>query len=212
MRIAVIGATGRTGQQVVRHALERGAEVTAVVRNPQKLSPEWSSHSRFRAAVADARDVEALTRALKHQDGVALCLGAAAGEGHAVHREGVDACLTAMATAGVSRIVALSASGMVVSGDDPLSRYLAKPLVARLLADHFADLSAMEDRLAASDARWTLIRPPRLTQRQGNGHYRSRRDGNVRWGFTITRDDLALAIVDALYDDSTIGRHLSVAA
>lgn len=212
MKTAVLGASGRTGHHVVRHALKRGDEVIAVVRNPQKLSAEWASHPRFSIAVADARDPQALTRAFQGQDAVAFCLGSVGGDGHGIHREGVNACLQAMARADVRRIVALSASGMVVEGDDPLSRYLFKPLVGRILADHFKDLAAMEGRLAAADVDWTVVRPPRLTLRKGSGHYHSRRDGNVRWGFLITRDDLGLAIVDALHDDSSVRHYLSVAA
>ena len=37
MKIAVLGATGPSGLQVVQEALERGHEVTAIVRNPEKL-------------------------------------------------------------------------------------------------------------------------------------------------------------------------------
>ncbi|KPP67949.1 hypothetical protein Z043_113416 [Scleropages formosus] len=38
MRIAVLGATGQTGQYLVNQALQQGHVVTAVVRNPGKLT------------------------------------------------------------------------------------------------------------------------------------------------------------------------------
>jgi len=38
MKIAVLGATGPSGIQVVKEALARGHEVTAVVRNPDKVT------------------------------------------------------------------------------------------------------------------------------------------------------------------------------
>jgi len=38
MKIAVLGATGPSGVQVVKEALARGHDVTAVVRNPDKLT------------------------------------------------------------------------------------------------------------------------------------------------------------------------------
>ena len=37
MKIAVLGATGPSGVQVVKEALERGHDVTAIVRNPNKM-------------------------------------------------------------------------------------------------------------------------------------------------------------------------------
>ena len=212
MRIAVVGASGRTGLHVVRHALDRGDEVTAVVRNPEKFTAAWSDPDRIPAvSVADARAEQALTAAFHGADAVAFCLGAGRGEAHTIHREAVRACLGAMRSAGVTRIVALSASGMVVQGDDPLTRYLAKPVVGRLLKANFDDLLAMESRLAGSDVAWTVVRPPRLTDQTGRGRYRARRDGNVRWGFFISRDDLALAMVTALHDDSSVQSFISVA-
>lgn len=38
MKIALLGATGPSGLQVVKEALERGHVVTAVVRNPEKIT------------------------------------------------------------------------------------------------------------------------------------------------------------------------------
>lgn len=37
MRIAVLGATGQTGQYLVKQAIQKGYGVTAVVRNPKKV-------------------------------------------------------------------------------------------------------------------------------------------------------------------------------
>ena len=37
-KLVIFGATGRTGKEVVKQALERGHHVTAVVRTPEKLT------------------------------------------------------------------------------------------------------------------------------------------------------------------------------
>jgi putative NADH-flavin reductase len=211
MKVAVVGASGRTGLRVVEQASARADEVTAVVRNPQKLLSSWTGGEPPRVSRADALDAVALARAFEGQDAVVFCLGNDRGGDHTIHREAVRTCLDAMEQAGVTRIVALSASGMVTQGDDPLSRFVAKPVVGRVLAGNFADLLAMEDVLARSSAAWTVVRPPRLTNGAGTGRYRQRRDGNVRWRFTISRADLALAMVDAVHDDSSIETYISVA-
>jgi len=55
------------------------------------------------------------------------------------------------------------------------------------------------------------MRPPMLLDRAPKGGYRSRRDGNVRWGFSIARGDLARAILDAAADPTATPATISVA-
>jgi NAD(P)-dependent dehydrogenase (short-subunit alcohol dehydrogenase family) len=50
MKVAIFGATGGTGRIMVRKALKRGHEITAVVRNPSSLS---GSYERLRVVKAD---------------------------------------------------------------------------------------------------------------------------------------------------------------
>ena len=50
MKIAIIGATGLTGTRILSEALDRGHEVTAIVRNPDGLR----THPKLRAAKGDA--------------------------------------------------------------------------------------------------------------------------------------------------------------
>jgi nucleoside-diphosphate-sugar epimerase len=63
MKIIVFGATGKTGLQVVRQALDAGHEVTAFVRDPARLQIH---HPHLRVAVGQVTtDQEAVTRPLK---------------------------------------------------------------------------------------------------------------------------------------------------
>jgi uncharacterized protein YbjT (DUF2867 family) len=207
MKIAVVGASGRTGRALVRAAAAAGHEVVAVVRDPARLTDPPGE-----VRVADASDVAALTTAFDGVDAVASCLGPVPGESEHVLRDGITAVLAAMDGAGVRRLVAISASGWLIDGDDPLSRYVAKPILMRALAKVNVDLEAMEQVIRASDVDWTIMRPPRLQDRPGTGSYKARRDGNVRWAWTITRSDLALAMLDALTDRTAVGQAISVAA
>nr|WP_255354845.1 NAD(P)H-binding protein [Cellulomonas sp. Leaf334] len=202
-----MGATGRSGRGVTRLAQQRGHHVTAVVRDRARLgelrpevvveSPLW--------------DLPLLTSAFAGADAVAFCVGPVPGESTTVQQRLIVPVVQAMRDAGVPRLVALSASGGIVAGDDPLSRYLAKPILARVLRDSNADMAAMETLIRASGLDWTILRPPRLTDGAGSGRYRSRRDGNVRWGFSIARADLAHAVLDALEDRTAVGQTISVA-
>ncbi len=44
MKIALIGATGFVGSAILKEALDRGHEVTAIVRHPEKLQPRPKLH------------------------------------------------------------------------------------------------------------------------------------------------------------------------
>ena len=74
MKIALIGASGRTGRIVVTDALARGHQVVAVTRADGASEPD---DDKLINARADARDVDALKRALVGADAVVSALGVA---------------------------------------------------------------------------------------------------------------------------------------
>ncbi|WP_303311625.1 NAD(P)-dependent oxidoreductase [Hymenobacter sp. BT730] len=65
MKIALIGATGFVGSHLLTEALSRGHEVTAIVRNPSKLSVQ---HENLRVAVGDVNKVEEFAQQLTGHD------------------------------------------------------------------------------------------------------------------------------------------------
>lgn len=206
MRLTVFGATGGIGTQVVRQAREAGHEVTAVVRDPGRLAvPGGAGLDVIRA---DVMDPAAITPAVQGADAVVSALGPRGTGPTTVHTDGVGSILRAMEKAGVRRLVAVSASGAFADdGDGTVTRLVVKPILQRLLRNAFVDVRRMEELIRASGTDWTIMRPPRLT----NGPRRSYRtavDGHV--GFTISRADVADAILTALATPSTIGHHLGV--
>ena len=54
MKLVLIGATGRTGTQVLTAALDRGHDVTVRVRDPERLAP--AAREAVRVVVGDATD------------------------------------------------------------------------------------------------------------------------------------------------------------
>src|ERR1700712_548568 len=100
MRIAIIGASGRSGKAAVAHALGAGHEVIAVVRKAA------SAPAGTTVRVADARDVAALTVALQGADAVISSLGRVAppAADDPILADGARALVSAMDAAGVSRL------------------------------------------------------------------------------------------------------------
>ncbi|GAA5181591.1 SDR family oxidoreductase [Rugosimonospora acidiphila] len=209
MKIAVFGATGGTGAHIVRQGLDAGHDVIAVVRDPARLGLPPSG--RLTVLAAPVTDAEAILPAVEPADAIVSGLGPRPGDQAGICSTGTATIIQAMEKAGRARLVVISASGPYVDeGDGLLARYVAKPLLGRLLRDGFDDLRRMEQLVRASGLQWTIMRPPRLTNRASTGRYRTAVDRNTR-GIRVSRADLATATLRVLDDPATAGHSIGVA-
>ncbi|KOU29671.1 epimerase [Streptomyces sp. WM6372] len=216
MKLTVFGATGGVGREIVRQALDAGHEVTAVVRDPARL--DVAAHERLEVAVVrDLTDEDALVPALAGRSAVISALGAASNKQARlapVTGPALRSIVSAMDRAGVSRLAAVSAApvGPDVATDGFLARRVFLPLLRRALRDLYADLAVMEATIRASGTEWTVVRPPRLLNKPHTGRYRRVIGANVPDARTISRADVADALLASLTDPSTAGRAVGVAA
>ena len=207
MRIAVLGASGRTGGLVADEARARAHEVVAVVRRAAS-APDGTIER-----IAEGRDAAALAAALAGCDAAVFAIGpTGTSTDHSVMRESMPALVEAMQIAGVHRLVVVSASGPFTDGDDPFLRFVAKPIVQRILREPFSDFVATEPVVRSSRLDWTIVRPPQLKDGAARGRYRRADGAGVPFGISIRRADLASAVLDVLEDDETVGATITVAA
>jgi uncharacterized protein YbjT (DUF2867 family) len=129
MKIAVVGATGRTGQQVVEQALARGDDVIAVARHPETL-PQGGPG--MISAVADVLDRAALAGALAGADAVVSAAGIGASrQPTAVYSEGTANILRAMDAHGISKLAVISAVPAGPRAEQPfLQRHVSIPILS----------------------------------------------------------------------------------
>ncbi|WP_348789063.1 NAD(P)H-binding protein [Leifsonia sp. NPDC080035] len=204
MRVTIFGAGGRTGRLLVSRALDRGDAVTAVLRRPQELDPRAELR-----VIPDFADTDALRSAIEGSGAVLSAIGP---------RSRKDAPVAAPATrlilaAEPDRIVVISAAPVAPPPPDDslISRRIALPLIGRILRPVYDDLRAMEDELAASGSAWTAFRPPMLTGGAATGRYRTRVGGSVPRGFTVSRADLADAMLESLGRPETVRQPVGIA-
>jgi putative NADH-flavin reductase len=215
VKLTVFGATGGVGRHVVGQALGSGHEVTAVVRDPARLPV--AAHPRLQVVtIPDLTHHEPLLPAVAGRDAVISAVGPSSNaQAKTTHIAGtaLRAIVTAMDQAGVRRLSAVSAApvGPVAEGEGPLTRALVFPLLRRVLRDTYADLAAMEQAISASDTAWTVVRPPKLTDKPHTGTYRRVIGGNVPGGMTISRADVADALLTCLDDPATEGHAVGIA-
>lgn len=170
MNILVFGATGPTGQQVVKQALGKGLEVTAFVRRPEALP---IADQRLRIVVGDATQDEAqVAEAVSGQEAVVSALGRGSSfRSDLLFSRSVRCIVPAMERAGVRRLVWLSSFGVGESRRDaPL---LPRILYRVLLSDIYADKQAAEEVLRRSGLDWTIVYPVLLTSGALTGRYRA---------------------------------------
>jgi putative NADH-flavin reductase len=202
MRIAVIGASGRTGGHVVRQALVRGHEVLAVARRPAGLEFDDNGKGVGGLAVrgADILDRERLAEALEGADAVISAVGIGASRRPTeIYSTGTANLLSAMSAAGATRVTVVSAAPVGPREEQPaVQRYVAMPILERIFGASYADMRGMEAVLRDSGTDWTALRPPRLVDKPPAGHYRLDRRPLPRGG-TLKIADLATALLDCLF-------------
>lgn len=209
MRLAVVGATGGTGTALTVAALDAGHQVTTVVRDPGRLIV---SSDRVRIVRADVLQPGSLDDALDGVDAVCSTLGTRDRGPTTVYSAGITAIITAMHTAGVRRLIAISAATLSPREQVTLvERWIVLPLLDRIFAEGYADMRRMEQRIRGCDLDWTILRPPRLLDGPATGHYRTAVDRPLPGARSIRRGDLALGILAVLDDPVSAGTAITIA-
>jgi len=190
VNILVLGATGKTGHQIVRYALETGYRVTVLVRDKSKLKLKYNNLIVIRGNVRNKKDVE---KAVKDQNVIISSLGVRPGQ-NPVCREGIENIMESMAKLKVKRLIAVSAYG---------ARETAKNFYGKVLnyflKNIMRDKNEMEDLIEKSKLDWTVIRPVILTNAEFSNNYKIQTKGAISGGFHfISREDIARFIIDSL--------------
>lgn len=199
-RLLVVGATGGTGRQLVAQALERGHEVTALVRDPARLHVD---HPHLRVVQGDVLDAAAVDRAVQGQDAVLSALGHNRYFSPArILSEGTRNIVRAMEAHGVRRFVCETSLGI---GDSAgrMGLYYTLFVIPVILPFYFWDKTRQERIIEASTVDWVIVRPGALTNRQARGAVRHGRSvGHVLWTVSVPRADVAAFMLDQLTSDT----------
>jgi uncharacterized protein YbjT (DUF2867 family) len=199
LKILVIGATGLTGQHVVRKLLARGDEVTAFARTPSSVT----AAPGLRVAQGEARDLDSLARAMEGQDAVISTFGPRSFKKGDVQEVFMQNLVAAMKTHGVRRLVNLSAAG---AGDSRTKvPFIVKLFFSTVLRHLYADKERGETHLFASGLDFVNVRPGRLFNDPARGGVKAQMDSSgLR--LMLTREDLADFMVAQLASDTWVGK------
>ncbi|HWE63798.1 MAG TPA: SDR family oxidoreductase [Chloroflexota bacterium] len=208
--LLVIGATRHTGTQVMQQALAAGHMVTALARDPARIEVQ---HERLRVVRGDVLDPATLAPAMAGCDAVVSTLGATSAyrAPTTLYSDGMRNIIQIMRTAGIARLVTVTAAPLGPEKDDTLRSRVINKMLWTFIKELYSDMARMEDVIRASGLDWTIVRPPKLTNKPPTGHYRTAINRGVRGGYTIGRADLAAAILTLLDDPTAIHAAIGIA-
>jgi putative NADH-flavin reductase len=187
MKIVALGATGGIGVEIIRQAITRGHEVTAVARAPERLQEFGTSAKLVRASLLNSSELE---KAVAGHDAVLSAFGprtpVSNGDAHLL-RDFAIALTAAMKNAELTRVMMVSVAFLFKNAFLPPAYLLGKLLFPQVVADS----AAMEQVFEKSGLEWTMVRPPKLTDGPSTGRYRMREGHLPSFGFNISRADVA---------------------
>jgi putative NADH-flavin reductase len=203
VKLLVIGASGGIGREVVRFGVARGLSITALVRSPEKLA---SLGAAVRIVAGDPLDARDVSEAAAGHDAVVSCLGAPGVSPTTVHADGARALVLGLPKG--ERVVLVSAAMLF-----PSAGLLALVLRTTILRHVATDSLAAEEMLAKSALRWTVVRPPRLTDGSPEGTWRTA-EGRLpeRSRGAIRRSDVADCLLHEASTVTHVGKVLGVGA
>lgn len=201
MKLAVFGASGRTGRPLVEQALTQGHEVRALVRNPAKLT--WQ-HERLVLVQGDVMNAADVAATVEGCEAVLSALGQTKGSPKDLQTVAMRHMVAAMKAHGVTRIISLTGAGVRDPHDQPkLIDRAFDLLLATVARNVIGDANAHAEVLRESGLVYTIVRGPRLTEGPHTGVYKVGYVGKDS-GTQASRSDVADFMLRQLLDDSWV--------
>lgn len=201
--MAIIGAHGKVGQQLMRELYDNGDEFIGVVRNEDHADDIYRFGGEGVLLDIEHAEPDAIAHAIEGADAIVFTAGAGAGSGPArkatVDFEGSVKSQRAGQAAGIRRFIQVSAIGV----DQPVATDADETWAAYVAAKRDADAE-----LRRSDLEWTIVRPGSLTLEEGTG--RVEIASRLGHGGSIAREDVATVIVAALQNPATVRTQFEV--
>lgn len=183
MRIALFGATGFTGKDILQVALSQNHTVRALVRDPARVE---TSHPKLELVKGDALNKEDILGLLRGTDVVVHCLGVGGkgdGKPTTLVSDSVALVVQAMQECDISRIICMSNVG--AGGSGPwFANKIVIPLFFRWLMPLIHDKDRMEEILKQSSTDWVSVRLPNIVEGPAKATRVSEDGKGLSWSIT----------------------------
>jgi putative NADH-flavin reductase len=204
MKVVIFGASGKSGQEIVKQSLANGHQVTAFVRDPSSMDAESES---LQIISGDVLDPDAVTQAVAGQDAVICALGTNSLGKTTLRSDGTGNMIRAMEDRQVKRLIVISAMGI---GDSWSTLSTSNKLFFNtVLRNTKKDHELQEVMVKKSSLEWTIVRPSGLTDDPLTESY-NLGENILANSSRISRADVAHCIVRELDDKLLIGKAVTI--
>jgi len=196
MKVAIIGASGKAGSFILKEAVDRGHEVTAIVRNAAKLQ-----NQQIKVLEKDVFDLKA--EDVKAFDVVVNAFGAAPGQEH-LHVDAGRVLIEAMKEAPQTRLIVVGGAGSLFADEAKTIRVMDTPdFPKEYYPTALNQGKNLEDLQKATNIQWTFISPAAFFNPEGKrtGAYQKGKDQimvNAQGQSYVSYADFAIAVVDEI--------------
>ncbi|MFE4144715.1 NAD(P)-dependent oxidoreductase [Peribacillus sp. YIM B13472] len=210
MKIGIIGASGKAGSLILKEALTRGHDVTAIVRDQAKVQIQGVS-----VLEKDVFDLKA--EDIKGFDVVVNAFGAAPGKEH-LHVEAGKILIEAMKGAPQTKLIVVGGAGSLFVDEAKTIRVLDTPEFPKeYFATAYNQSKNLGDLQNATGIQWTFISPSAFFDPQGNrtGGYTLGKDNllvNSKGESYVSYADFAIAVLDEIENPQHINQRFTVVA
>ncbi len=211
MNILLFGATGLTGQEILKQAIENGHKVIAIVRDPNSIDFEYSNLTIKKGNILEIKSFE---DALIDADIVISAVGTGTSFSQArkpttIYSDGFKNIISAMRKHKIKRFIALLSVGTI---PDPNEAFIHRTMIRPMLKGTYDDMQRAESILAnCDDIDWIGIRPLRLNNKPKTEKYRTGIDILPPNGVNISRADVADLMLKQMISDKNIHKYVTIA-
>lgn len=202
MKLAIFGATGGTGKQLVSQALTEGNIVIAYIHNPSKLEIK---HECLTIIEGELTDKTAIERVVSKVDAVISVLGPRGDSSSKPITQGMQNVILAMEKQNVRRLIISSTLSVSDPEDLPdyKSRFLIN-LVKLINRSAYDEIISVGKVVRSSNLDWTIIRLSLLNNNPKSGKVKVGYLGRKEVGLKISRADIADFMLKQVQDKKYI--------
>ena len=207
MKVAILGASGKTGKPLIDQALAGGHEVIAMARSPEKIAFD---DPRIIKRQADVYDAATVIEALEGADAVITTVGKTdlrdkrINLSTAAHR----AVVSGMRKHGIRRLLVISSIG---AAQGIKRKGWRRNIYLFLRRKYYRDMFEMEGEVMASGLDVTVLRAPILHDGPITGQYRVLEEENYLDKLQIARADVAHFLLGEMTANAWVNRVIAIA-